>query len=356
MENESIVENRHEIGPVLFVAPSDADYLSACLLHGLRGLLGESVIDYPRYDVAYDDYPAADRGKVYGRGFSVFFLLGEPGVDRTDIEIKLARGHFRLVIFAAIQRQFGLFTQWRPWLPPERTILMDGEDSQQVYPFAGRWWRSPYYWFLPRANRGYLYFKREWTPNSQFNLWHRTFPESLRGFLPHYKGLRGTSYSFPAEKILACVPPKSRDFARHIVDPEVARVVAGSSTSYAFGDERDYYADLQAARFSTTTKRSGWDCMRHYEIAANGCVPCFRKLDLKPATCAPHGLRPAENCVLYHSAEELLQITGSMSDDVHHRLAEGALAWARANSTLARAGEVLEAWRRFQSKVNRTTG
>src|SRR5204863_8665429 len=83
---------------------------------------------------------------------------------------------------------------------------------------------------------------------------------------------------------------KANLLPRHIVDPEVRARVAGASAAYAFDSEADYYADLQRARFGITTRRSGWDCLRHYEIAANGAVPCFRDLTLKASTCAPHGL------------------------------------------------------------------
>jgi len=41
-------------------------------------------------------------------------------------------------------------------------------------------------------------------------------------------------------------------------------------------------------------KRGGWDCLRHYEIAAAGAVPCVRQLEGKPSSCAPHGLQAGE--------------------------------------------------------------
>ena len=64
-------------------------------------------------------------------------------------------------------------------------------------------------------------------------------------------------------------------------------------------------ADLARSRFAITTRRGGWDCLRHYEIAAAGAVPCFRQLEAKPARCAPHGLRPGSNCLSYHDWPDL---------------------------------------------------
>ena len=72
----------------------------------------------------------------------------------------------------------------------------------------------------------------------------------------------------------------------HIVDEEVAERM-GAASSHVFEREADYYRDLQASRFGITTKRTGWDCLRHYEIAANGAVPCFRDLDRKPPPLRP---------------------------------------------------------------------
>ncbi|MCP4653194.1 MAG: hypothetical protein GY858_07415 [Candidatus Omnitrophica bacterium] len=54
-----------------------------------------------------------------------------------------------------------------------------------------------------------------------------------------------------------------------------------------------------------TIKKAGWDCMRHYEIAANHTVPCFYKLSEKPKNCAPHGLVDMENVVAFDSADKL---------------------------------------------------
>jgi hypothetical protein len=70
-------------------------------------------------------------------------------------------------------------------------------------------------------------------------------------------------------------------------------------------------------------------------------VPCFRDLDRKPASCAPHRLN-ATNCVAYGSRDELLERVRAMSDEEYERLRAGALRWARDNSTRRRAAQLLE--------------
>ena len=110
----------------------------------------------------------------------------------------------------------------------------------------------------------------------------------------------------------------------------------GGQTSYAFADQDAYYADVRASRFGITTKREGWDALRHYEIAAAGAVPFFRALHTKPPGCAPYGL-DATNAIDYADADDLLAQVAALSDAEYATLQRGAIAWAHANSTVARA-------------------
>lgn len=329
---------------VLFLSPPTEDYLAVTLLHGLRLELGANVVDWPRYDIAYRDYPENKRSQVYGRGFTAFFNLEPIAVDRGEIEARLQADYFDLIVISNIWHLFPFFARWHNFLNPRKTILVDGADTSQVYPYAGYWWRHPSYWFLPHAHRRFLYFKREWAPDTQFNLWHKLLPRGARKFLPQARNLRRIAFSIPDEKIVKTIPMKSKDFPRHIVDPEVAAKVPGSSTSYAFSNEAEYYADLQSSRFGITTKRSGWDCLRHYEIAANGAVPCFRNLDKKPVSCAPHGLVPGENCICYHDVEELWRMIAKLNGGQYKLLVKGALNWAQANTAKKRAKDIMNEW------------
>ena len=138
----------------------------------------------------------------------------------------------------------------------------------------------------------------------------------------------------------ASLPAKTQPFQSHIVDPEVAARRPASGTSYAFEREEDYRADLAASRFGVTTKRKGWDALRHYEIAAAGAVPCFRDLARKSPRCAPHGPGPGENCLCYTGADDLFAQVEELGGR-YEGLATGALEWARANTTRRRAQHLL---------------
>jgi len=75
------------------------------------------------------------------------------------------------------------------------------------------------------------------------------------------------SFSIPSEKIVTNIPEKTK---------LLATIIPGKPETYIYGNsEIDYYMDYRRSIFGMTTKKAGWDCMRHYEIMANGCIPYF---------------------------------------------------------------------------------
>jgi hypothetical protein len=327
---------------ILFLSTSHEDYLADSLLHGLKSLHGADVVDYPKVEFLYDTYPPERRGDLYGHGFSLYGLLPDLPVERHRPLTRAREGHFDLIVFADLWNSFGRFVELAPGIERTPMAVLDGADRQEPYPYAGMWWRRRAWWALPRAHNRAIYFKRELTPRTGWFRSYLMLPPRLAARLPSIRAMREIAFSFPAEKIVARPPAeKTRLLASHVVDPEVAERL-GVPTSYAFADESAYYADLQESRFGITVKRAGWDCMRHYEQAANGCVPCFRDLDAKPSRCAPHGLDET-NCVIYHGYDELLERLETIDESRYRELQIGALEWARANTTVRRAHEFLSA-------------
>lgn len=79
------------------------------------------------------------------------------------------------------------------------------------------------------------------------------------------------SFSIHASKIVTEVPEKKQ---------LLANIIPGKS--YTYDSEEEYYKEYQQSWFGITTKKAGWDCMRHYEILANGCIPLFEDLSSLP--------------------------------------------------------------------------
>lgn len=325
---------------LLYITPNVEDYAADGLLHGLRTLLGGDVVDFPKAEYLYVSLTPAARARIRGGGFTLYGLLEDLPIERDHCLARALGGEFDWVVFSDIWRTWGLFAEWGPRLHDAGVPLaiLDGSDRIEPYPFAGDWWRRRAWWFLPRAHtRAALHLKREVTPWTRWFASYLTLPPPLnRRRMPDIGPL---AFSIPDEKIAPAPPDKTQEFPRHIVDPELAARLGGQ-TGPAFATEAEYVADLRSARFGITTKREGWDALRHYEIAAAGAVPCFRGLSGKPAGCAPHGL-DATNSIDYADADQLLARIAALDAAGYARLQAGALAWARANSTVARAREFL---------------
>lgn len=65
-------------------------------------------------------------------------------------------------------------------------------------------------------------------------------------------------------------------------------IIPGDASTYIFSDEASYYNDYKISLFGSTRKKGGWDCLRHYEILANGCIPWFTDLDKCPPQTMMH--------------------------------------------------------------------
>lgn len=327
---------------ILFLGGDTGDYLNISLLHGLKNLPDVVVYDYPKSEVSYKQYINQVQPYLRGKGFTLFFNLEDQPINRFHLLIDEVRSDFfDLIIFGDIQFSFGYYVQLLPYLKPKKVIFLDGSDSPALFGYSGIFWRNHAYWFIPKPHKKYLYFKREFTPETIFSRYYRMVPQAFLRYLPGMKNIRPISFSFPQEKIVFEMPVKTKLFSKHIVDEEVASNVPGSFTQYAFETEAEYYEDLQQSKFGITTKRAGWDCLRHYEIAANGAVICFKDLDKKPKTCAPHGLVANVNCISYVSFKDLIKKIELITEEQYQNLQKSSFEWIHSRTTISLAKDLL---------------
>ena len=59
-------------------------------------------------------------------------------------------------------------------------------------------------------------------------------------------------------------------------------VIPGVMNTYTFPIEEYYNLDYQKSFYGITHKKGGWDCVRHYEILANRCIPKFSDIGQCP--------------------------------------------------------------------------
>lgn len=108
-------------------------------------------------------------------------------------------------------------------------------------------------------------------------------------------------FSIPEVKVVSEIPQKDKDFAF---------LIPKNLSTYIYNKEQDYYKDYQRSYFAITRCKGGWDCLRHYEILANGCVPYF--LDLESCPNNTMHLLPK------HLILEAMQLPGVSQGNIDH--------------------------------------
>ncbi len=260
--------------------PSEVgDYLCDTIFHGLRSFLGEGVVDAPRlwhlYKRDFEEKPEMFKD-LSGKGFTTYGLLPDLDIDRSDLFSKVKNKYYDYIICPLHHSQSDAIDNNAEHIhemlddlleiyPKNKIAILDGRERKHIN---------------TSISKKVTYFKRE-------------LSEEL---IPHAFSI---SFSIPKEKI--CEPmDKSFDFAPLI--PAFADCDDPHEKSYIYENEKEYYADYQKSYFAFTCKKAredaldeGWDCMRHYEILACGCVPFFTDIELCPRTTLERF--PKELCI-----------------------------------------------------------
>jgi len=87
------------------------------------------------------------------------------------------------------------------------------------------------------------------------------------------KRLYPITFSIPKEKVV-------NDFNKK--EKLLSNLIPDDKKTYIYNTEKDYYDEYRKSYFAVTKMKSGWDCMRHYEIIANGCIPYFIDIEKCP--------------------------------------------------------------------------
>ena len=202
----------------------------------------------------FDDF--LDKDSLYGKGFTVYGKLDSSiknnisTVNESEILNIINNSEFDLIIFTSIRRTFAgnsivekYLKEIGTYVDSKKIITVDGEDDNTV---------------LNNVSSNFRYYKRELISKNT----NTAYPISF-SFPEHFDNFKITDI----KKKLNILAP---------MDPRF-------SNSYIF-DEENYYKQYANSIFGTTTKKGGWDCLRHYEIVAAGCLPYFPGIEKKPST------------------------------------------------------------------------
>lgn len=254
---------------------AQGDYLEVCTLNGLRKVLGNDCIDFPRKKIMYGEWSEVKKTDLHGRGFS---LYNNPISD--ILESHRSLDGINAILYGANHSNLKRYPEIETLINPNNIFFLDGNDLYGDAPikinFNGE---------NVIGNQFSNCFKRELIVEGE-----KVWPT---GFGIPYERIMPISLSNKSQLIQSTAPYHSTF--------QYPSDMWGSNKHYKFFDEDDYYNDLRKSWFGLTSIKGGWDCMRHYEIMAAGTLLLFRDYNKKPKLCSPVDLP----CFTYSTPEEL---------------------------------------------------
>ena len=220
------------------------DYLSDLIFYGfyelfLEGSINEVVDSIPIVHLYKNNRESIPEENLWG-GFTTTWLIHSDTINRDNIPEKIKSKYFDLIVYGNIRRCKDFFETVKKAYKKEQIVFLDGNDDILIDPI-----------FIQGS-----YFKRE-----LINI------DSL---------IRPISFSIPSSKISNLKIKKTQEFGT---------VIPGEPDTYIFENELDYYLDYRKSYYGITARKAGWDCMRHYEIFGNYCMPYFWDLENCPEQC-----------------------------------------------------------------------
>jgi len=247
---------------------AQGDYQEVMILNGLRKIIGNSVIDFPKKKVMYGDYSETPKKELHGSGFTLYTLPLEDvkddlrNIDNIDFILYGVTDAYGITDYPDINK-----------LTPNIWYI-DGHDHERIT-------KKPC-------------FKRE-----LFSCENNVFPT---GFGIPYNQIRPIDLNNKTQIIQKTAPYHS------IFKPATD---LGTRYHHIFSDEAEYFDDMSKSWFGLSSKKGGWDSLRHYEIMASGSLLLFRDYDKKPEMCSPQNLP----CLSYSSPDELNKIISRLLVD-----------------------------------------
>ncbi|CAK9024262.1 Pentatricopeptide repeat-containing protein [Durusdinium trenchii] len=158
-------------------------------------------------------------------------------------------------------------------------------------------------------------------------------------------------FSIPEEALVPCLPEKYWPFA---VSDGSDGMTPVWEYQFQFYQEAEYHRQYRHAYFGITRKKYGYDCLRHYEIIANGALPLFLgHLDLpeKAVPFLPRDLlKEAWELLGNWSLHKLRAKRVNIDQEKYYTLLRRMMTYARHHlTTKAMAKYVLQTVRRYDT-------
>lgn len=228
-----------------------ADYTSDLTYYGLYQNLYNKIIDFPKKEHLYTSF---DNSKsLWGKGFTYSKLINTDSINRNDLIDKINNNFFDYIIYSIHHSIYHYQNNIIEYIsninyPKDKVIIIDGQDDYNIN-----------YKLLDFCK---VLFKRELRIN--------------------HKNILPISFAIPNCKLYYDLVNKNKDYAYIHPGSGDSDWPKDSRKTHIYDNEIDYYNDYRQAKFALTCKKGGWDCMRHYEILANKCIPIFTDIEYCP--------------------------------------------------------------------------
>lgn len=246
---------------LIIQAAAGPDYLADLVTHYLYFANEKFILytnNHPEY--LFDDYPQDQH--LSGNGFTVYRKIPHTQknymlkVSHDNIMNGLKNSKYDIIVWTSVRRCADfLGVALDLGYKKEQLIALDGEDDTNSIMFPNG------ELFSSRIT----YYKRELTDDRALSISFK-FPSC-------HPILNGDEVK--KSRLLAPCDPRFRS--------SYIQSVKETGVNYTYTTEETYYQQYQESLFAFTTKKSGWDCMRHYEILAANCLPVFPEISTIPA-------------------------------------------------------------------------
>lgn len=310
---------------ILFITTKNnhyqGDYFELTILNGLREILGNNCVDYPRKDIAYHDFSKIKKKNLHGQGFTLLNRAIDDIANRNQV---FEDNEFDFVLYGCghaygedvFVDDIDAYAKYGSWVldghdlygdAPQKNVYNSEEIISNQYPFS---------------------FKREMVFNEK-NIYPSGFgiPEHL---------IKPLDFKCKNQVFQKTYPKYS--FFENPTD------LGGNKNHHLFTNEDDYFSDLSKSWFGLSCKKGGWDSLRNYEIIASGTLLLYRDYKNKPKLCSPQAL-PA---LSYSSEKQLNNLTKRLVENnqpssEYIRILQAQREWLyRFGTTKARAAHILQ--------------
>ncbi len=236
---------------------AQGDFQEVMILNGLRHIIGESCVDYPRKKVMYGDYSETSQRELHGSGFTLYTIpLNEIKNEARNLE------NIDFILYG-VTNAYG---------------ITDYPEINQL---------SKNIWYIEAHDHDHIIKK----------------PCFKRELFKYEEGVYPTGFGIPHYQIRPINMNKTQLFQKTAPYHSIFKPATdlGTRFHHIFSNEEEYFEDMSNSWFGLTSKKGGWDSLRHYEIMASGALLLFRDYDSKPELCSPQKLP----CFSYSTPEEL---------------------------------------------------